>query len=311
MAESKTPTVTTDRPSMGVVVPLANEQDTIVQFLDRLTAQLAPQDMVFCIFDMVSRDNTMAIVKQYAERDPRIRVVWDDDSCSPVDAYFRGYHEALQAGCDWILEMDAGLSHRPEEIPRFIDAMQRGADFAPGSRFMPGGQYHGQVRRLFLSKGGSMLANALLGLHLHDLTSGYKCYSRRALQHVVRRGVRSRAHTFQIEVRYMLREWPTIEVPISYSSPSHKVDAEIILDCFLNLLLLYQDSRRAKRRGVRPGHREALEVKVPPTAAVKPPPPATIAAPPDAGAGKNGKRAAPTNAQGPVATGHAKTRSGS
>ena len=127
------------RPPLGVVIPLANEERTAVELLTRVVAHLESRDRVFCIHDRACRDRTMEIVQRFAETDPRVTVVWAPENRFVVDAYFRGYREALQAGCSWILEMDGGLSHRPEEIPHFLDAMCRGVDFAAGSRFAPGG----------------------------------------------------------------------------------------------------------------------------------------------------------------------------
>src|SRR5947209_532311 len=77
------------------------------------------------------------------------------------DAYFRGYREALAANCRWILEMDGGLSHLPEQIPQFLRAMESGADYAPGSRFCKGGKFKGKFSRRCVSWGGTQLSNLL------------------------------------------------------------------------------------------------------------------------------------------------------
>ena len=105
----------------------------------------------------------------------------------------------------WILEMDGGYSHNPAEIPRFIEAMERGVDFVAGSRFTTGGKYNGRWSRYFLSRISSIVANLVLGTRMSDMTSGFECFSRKAMQYVVKQGVRSRAHFFQTEIRFMLR----------------------------------------------------------------------------------------------------------
>ena len=66
-------------------------------------------------------DATLLLVKEYSERDPRIQSVWAPENRCVVDAYFKGYKVAYDAGAQWILEMDGGLSHQPEEIPLFIE----------------------------------------------------------------------------------------------------------------------------------------------------------------------------------------------
>ena len=228
---------------LGVVVPLANEEQTIDDFLMRVLDQLAAGDRLFLVLDHKSRDRTRQGIEQFAVRDARVRLVWAPENRCVVDAYFRGYREALVEDCDWILEMDGGLSHLPEEIPRFIAAMRTGVDFAAGSRFTAGGAYQGRFSRYLLSKGGGWLSRWLLHADMQDLTCGFECFTRRALSHVVNRGVRSRAHFFQTEIRIMLRDWSWVEVPITYSAPSGRVSASVVLEALRNLWALRRDLR--------------------------------------------------------------------
>jgi dolichol-phosphate mannosyltransferase len=230
------------RPMLGVVIPLANEEATVDELLDRLLPHLDDADRAFCVLDGVSKDGTRAIVGARSAADPRVALVWAPENRSVVDAYFRGYREALDAGCGWILEMDGGLSHRPEEVPRFLDAMATGVDFAAGSRFCPGGRYLGFGKRYLISRGGSLLANRLLGTRMHDMTSGFECFTREALEHVVERGVRSRAHFFQTEIRFMLRDWRWTEVPITYSHPSASVGSSNLKEAVRNLRALREEA---------------------------------------------------------------------
>jgi dolichol-phosphate mannosyltransferase len=228
-------------PRLGIVTPLANEETTIDEFLDRVLRQLGPRDLVFCVLDNASRDLTRDRIASRNTRDARARLVWAPENRSVVDAYFRGYREAFAAGCQWILEMDGGLSHAPELIPRFIEAMQSGVDFAAGSRFMPGGSYSGHWSRYLLSKGGTVLTNLLLGTRMHDMTSGFECFNRTAMALVLQRGVESRGHFFQTEIRYLLRDWAWKEVPIGYACPSKSVGQSQILESFRILWKLYRN----------------------------------------------------------------------
>src|SRR4051812_28664105 len=110
---------------LGIVTPLAKEKDTFDEFFARVQEQLQSQDLLFLIFDGVCKDGTVDRAREFAATDPRVKVIFAPENRCVVDAYFRGYREALAAGCDWILEMDGGLSHRPEEIPRFREAMEQ------------------------------------------------------------------------------------------------------------------------------------------------------------------------------------------
>lgn len=229
---------------LGVIIPLGNEGETIERLLVDILAQLDANDRIYCILDTVSKDRTRELVQQTASMHERVVEVWAPENRCVVDAYFCGYRKALAAGCQWILEMDGGYSHDPQEIPKFIRAMAAGADFAAGSRFVTGGRYTGAWRRNVLSKGGSVLANLLLGTRMQDMTSGFECFNRQAMEYVLEQGVRSRAHFFQTEIRFMLRNWNWVEVPIHYSSPSSSVGGGTIMESIRNLLLLAWRTRR-------------------------------------------------------------------
>jgi dolichol-phosphate mannosyltransferase len=231
---------------LAIVIPLANEERTIDELLRRVLAQLSPQDKVYCVLDRVSKDGTRSRVEAAGQADPRVLCVYSPENRCVVDAYFRGYREALAGGHDWVLEMDGGLSHQPEEIPRFIAAMSIGHDFAAGSRFVKGGRYVGLSKRHVISRGGTVLANAVLGSQMRDMTSGFECFTHEALSYVVERGVRSRAHFFQTEIRYMLHAWRWVEVPITYRSPSSTVGGDSLGEALRNLSRMRRESRAGK-----------------------------------------------------------------
>ena len=238
-------TCASSQPRLGVVTPLANEQKTIDELLPRILAQLTSEDRIFCVVDRASTDSTRAKVEQAAATDPRVVCVWAPQNRCVVDAYFRGYREALAAGCRWILEMDGGLSHLPEQIPQFLRAMQEGFDYAAGSRFMPGGCFYGKLSRRLISKGGTVLSNLLLGTHMKDMCSGFECFTHEALSHVVAHGVASRAHFFQTEIRFLLRRWKWVELPITYNGPSEPVPNSSIMEALRILISMRRQARAA------------------------------------------------------------------
>jgi hypothetical protein len=228
---------------LGVVTPLANEEATIGELLDRALAHLTAGDRIFCVLDNVSKDRTRDLISARAATDPRVVLVWAPENRCVVDAYFRGYRAALAAGCKWILEMDGGLSHQPEAIPLFVCEMEKGYDYVGGCRFMPGGGYSGPWSRYLISRGGGQLANLLLGTHMRDMTGGFECFSRRALTAVLEKGVRSRAHFFQTEIKLLMHEFKWTEVPIHYKNPSKSVGKASLKEAFRNLFALVKERR--------------------------------------------------------------------
>jgi dolichol-phosphate mannosyltransferase len=229
---------------LGVVIPLSNEEATVTELLKRVLLQLSDNDRVFCVVDHTSKDTTRRQVEEYSLKDLRVLLVWAPENRCVVDAYFAGYQAAINAGAQWILEMDGGFSHLPEEIPLFIAAINQGYDYVAGCRFMKGGSYKGAVTRKMISWGGAKLSNFLLGTRMRDMTSGFECFSRSAMLLVLKHGVRSRAHFFQTEIKYLLRNSKWVEVPISYSNPSKSVGASNLLEAFNILYAMYQKSRR-------------------------------------------------------------------
>ncbi|HEY0946619.1 MAG TPA: glycosyltransferase family 2 protein [Opitutaceae bacterium] len=219
-------------PSLGIVTPLGNERATIDAFLDEVTARLTPSDRIFCVLDNVSRDGTREHVDVRGAQDPRIVPVWAPKNRCVVDAYFAGYRAAYDAGCRWILEMDAGFSHPPAKIPEFVTAMRAGYDFAGGTRFAPGGGHHSPWTRRTLSYGGTLLARAILGSRMTDMTSGFECFNRAAMAHVLDHGVRSRANFFQTEIRHMMHRFRWTEIPFVYVNDHVSVGRSAIGESF-------------------------------------------------------------------------------
>jgi dolichol-phosphate mannosyltransferase len=234
-------------PKFGVATPLANEEKTIEGFLDRVLAHLEPGDRVYCVLDNVCKDRTRAMVSERAARDPRVVLVWSPQNRCVVDAYFAGYRAAYDDGCEWILEMDGGLSHLPEQIPQFLEAMSRGYDYVGGSRQMPGGRHESPWNRVVVSRGGTFLARLLLKAKMTDMTSGFECFNRRAMGLVLQRGVASKANFFQTEIRFMMHDLRWMEVPITYHNTNHRIGRSSIREAFRNLWRMRRAEARKRR----------------------------------------------------------------
>jgi len=233
---------------LGIACPMANEGDDAVRFVKAVLERCVGfrQTTFFAVLDNASKDNSLDLLRAYAAGEPRLNVVWAPENRSVVDAYLRGYREALAAGCDWILEIDAGFSHEPEDLPRFFDAMTGGYDCIFGSRFMKGSSLTDEsLKRYIVSRGGTLLSNLLLGTRQTDMTSGFEFFSREALEHVLQCGIRSRAHFFQTEIKTFCRNLKWIEVPIHYSSPSPRLKGAAVSEAFRQLWQL----RRRVRSG--------------------------------------------------------------
>ncbi|MDQ3118445.1 MAG: glycosyltransferase [Verrucomicrobiota bacterium] len=232
-----------DALSLAVVCPMANEGTQVVAFVDAVLAQCEGfrRRTFLAVFDSATKDDSLELIRAHAAQTPDLTVVWAPENRGVVDAYMRGYREALALQPDWILEIDAGFSHQPADIPRLLEKMAEGYDCVFGSRFCPGGSIEDSSRqRFWISWGGTFVTNVVLGTRLHDMTSGFQLFTRAALQMVIDRGIRSRGPFFQTEMKTYCRHLRFTEVPIHYRAASHSVGRNAIGDAARNLWRLFQ-----------------------------------------------------------------------
>ncbi len=222
-----------ERPRTLVVLPTYNERETIGRVMDDLLA--LPETLELLVVDDGSPDGTAALVRERAEREPRLRLVERPRKAGLASAYLNGFELALAEDRDLIVEMDSDLSHDPAELPALLEAA-RTHHLVIGSRYVPGGSVANWSRaRLALSRAGNAYARLWLGLPIHDATSGFRVYRRSLLENLVRRPLRSDGYGFQVELAY--RAWRdgfrVGEVPITFREREHghsKISRTIVLE---------------------------------------------------------------------------------
>ena len=197
-----------------VCLPTYNEREN----LERVVRRLGEHGVSVLVIDDNSPDGTGEIADRLAAELGYVSVLHRERKEGLGPAYLAGFRRALADGADVILEMDCDFSHNPDDVPRLI-AVTNEADFALGSRYVPGGgtENWGLVRR-FISRAGSLYAQVLLGLGVRDLTGGFKAYRRAVLEALPLDEIDSRGYAFQIETTYRaVRKGFTVrEVPIVF-----------------------------------------------------------------------------------------------
>jgi dolichol-phosphate mannosyltransferase len=202
-----------------VVVPTYNERDNLPRLVPQLLALDPSLDIL--IVDDASPDGTGDIADGLARANTRIRVLHRASKQGLGTAYVAGFTDALERGYGRIVEMDADFSHRPSDLPRLLQATAEpsAAQVAIGSRLVPGGAVVGwSALRRTVSVGGSLFARVLLGLPVRDCTSGFKCFTREALQALDLTRLRSSGFAFQVEVNHACARagLRLVEVPITF-----------------------------------------------------------------------------------------------
>lgn len=158
-------------------------------------------------------------------------------------AYVAGFKQALAGGYDIIVQMDADLSHDPSFLPRFFEKI-READLVLGSRYLHGiAVVNWDFKRLLLSKSATAYVRMVTGMPFTDLTGGFKCWRRQALEAIALDGVFANGYLFQIETTY--RAWRSgfriAEVPIIFferNLGSSKMDFPIIWEALWGVIRL-------------------------------------------------------------------------
>ena len=165
-------------------MPVANEADTMGQVLDKILGLPYDNLSIYPVVDDYSTDGTADIIRSY-EHTGRVKCIYFKESTGVRSCYLEGYKRALEDGAEQIIEMDGGGSHKPEEIPQFIEKLDEGYDCVWGSRFVAGGGIASQpLYRRFLSSGGTYLANFVLHTKLKDMTSGFEAFKAEVLRNL-------------------------------------------------------------------------------------------------------------------------------
>jgi dolichol-phosphate mannosyltransferase len=228
-----------------VIIPMANEEQHFYPLIYRLKEMMdrLQSGKVYLVVDTVSIDDTRKLCEKVSLEDDRIVTVWAPENRNVVDAYMRGYIAALEHTHELIIEMDAGLSHDPYALPMFLRVLNEGNECAFGSRFINGGSIvDSHIKRRFLSRAGSLLANICLGTKLWDMTSGYQGFNKVIVEKFVKLDLMSSGHFYQTELRFLLKKTRYMEVPIHYMAPSPSVNINSILNS-LKCLIFYTFKR--------------------------------------------------------------------
>lgn len=233
-----------------VVTPTYNEIDNLPRFVKAVRSALPDADVL--VVDDNSPDGTGGLADSLAAADPHVKVMHRPGKLGLGTAYVQAFTRGIAEGYDRFFEMDADLSHDVRFLPDFVRALNEGYDIVIGSRNIPGGSVEGWgPGRNFLSKGGSFYSRTILGLPIRDLTSGYKAFTRRALETIGLQTVHSNGYSFQIEMTYraVLRGMRVKEVPIVFvdrTKGRSKMSRKVFLEAVAMVWKLRFDAMRGK-----------------------------------------------------------------
>jgi dolichol-phosphate mannosyltransferase len=218
-----------------IVMPTYNERQNLEIIAGRVRDAVPGADLL--VVDDNSPDGTGDLADKLAEADPHVRVLHRTEKAGLGRAYVAGFTQALDEGYDLVVEMDADGSHRPEDLPKLLTAVDSAAAVI-GSRYVPGGTVVNWPKsREYLSKGANLYNRLMLGVRVRDATGGFRVYRAQTLRQIDLNGIESAGYCFQIDMTLrVLQAGLTIkEVPITFverERGSSKMSRTVILEAF-------------------------------------------------------------------------------
>jgi dolichol-phosphate mannosyltransferase len=219
-----------------IVVPTYNERENVARLARELLA-VAPGADVY-LLDDASPDGTADYAEELYGGDPRFSVLRRAGARGYGRSLLDGYRRALEGGYTRLVQLDADFSHDPQRIPALVEASAR-ADVVIGSRYCEGGGVENwPLRRRVLSRFANAYVALITGLRVRDATSGFRCYTRRALRALLEGRVTGEGYAFLVEATYRARRagLPIAEVPITFTDRREgqsKMSRKIILESVL------------------------------------------------------------------------------
>jgi dolichol-phosphate mannosyltransferase len=235
-----------------VIIPTYNERENVEAIIRKVFSLGVPFDVL--IIDDGSPDGTAGIVRGLqAEYSGRLHLVERGGKQGLGTAYIAGFRWGLARGYGQLCEMDADFSHNPADLVRLSAACDEGADVAIGSRYVTGvNVVNWPMQRVLQSYYGSAYVRKVLGLTVRDMTAGFKCYARPALEAIDFDRISMKGYGFQIEMKYTAIKlgFRVVEVPIIFVDRklgSTKMNGGIFREALWGVLKLR--FRRIKRAG--------------------------------------------------------------
>lgn len=202
-----------------VIIPTFNEIENIEAIIRAVFA--LEKKFHVLIVDDSSPDGTADKVMELQQQFPdRLFLEVRKEKSGLGTAYIHGFKWAIAHKYDFIFEMDADFSHRPDDLPRLYRACVNGADVVVGSRYKKGvNVVNWPLYRMLLSYGASFYVKLITGMQVHDPTAGFVCYRRKVLETIDLDAVKFVGYAFQIEMKFRayLKKFKIEEISIIFT----------------------------------------------------------------------------------------------
>ena len=218
-----------------VIIPTYNEKENIAEIVPAIFRQ--EKSISILVVDDNSPDGTADVVRKLQATYPELHLLSRAGKEGLGRAYIAGFEWALERNFEFIVEMDADFSHRPQDLSLLLKAGEQN-DFVIGSRYVNGGAtVNWTMMRKLISRGGSTYSRMILGFPIRDWTGGFNGWHAKVLKAIHLPTVRSNGYSFQIELKYKACKngFKFKEVPIVFADRlvgQSKMNSKIVIEAF-------------------------------------------------------------------------------
>jgi dolichol-phosphate mannosyltransferase len=226
-----------------IVIPTYNEKENIENLINDIFSLKIP-DLKIIVVDDNSPDGTAMTIFNAQQIYPQLYLIKRPKKQGLGSAYVAGFKKALALGAELIIEMDADYSHNPQDIPRLTKECENGFQLVIGSRKIPGGRIVGwNWWRKLTSAGAMFFSRLILGIKTKDVTAGFRCYRREALEKINLENIKSNGYAFQEELLYLTQknQCKIKEIPVIFNDRRlgfSKLSTKDIIEFFLVIIKL-------------------------------------------------------------------------
>jgi dolichol-phosphate mannosyltransferase len=234
--------------ALAVVLPTYNEASNLPVIVATLLGLPLPGLRILVVDDN-SPDGTGDVADNLAGHygEARMTVMHRPGKQGLGRAYVDGMTRAMEAGAEFVVQMDSDLSHGPEYVPQMLGTLlSTGADVVVGSRYVAGASVASEWSwyRKALSAFANTYVRVLLRLGIRDVTAGFKLWRSSALEAIDLASIRSNGYSFQVEMNYrtVQQGLKVVEVPIHFAERNEgesKMSPRVQLESALMPFLLW------------------------------------------------------------------------
>lgn len=237
------------RYDLGIIIPTYNESENIVLLLDSIlnTFSQSSLKLFVTVVDDSSPDKTYTIVEDLIKSKKyqilNLSLVIRPAKSGLASAYIQGFSSILDS-CEFVMSLDADLSHNPEYVPKMVETAKNGYDLVIGSRYIKGGGIKGWgLVRTMISRFGSFYSQILLISSIKDQTGGFNLYRGSFLKKANISNINAEGYLFQIQMKHLFErnKAKIMEVPIIFVDRLHgksKFNKKIFFEASLGVIKL-------------------------------------------------------------------------